>query len=158
MAMGVPQSATAAALSRAGKTAVTAANPLLGMLMQYGLPVLGQTLGMIGNVIGSRRSELSKNSEKMLGPLEGNLKQGITMGDIAGVTPLAVRGALPRINAVAGQFSNKFGRSGYARGAGIAEVAKASAGSAADLASMRLQNNQGNLRTIYDKRFQAALG
>ena len=94
----------------------------------------------------------------MLPGLEEGLTKGITTGDIAGVAPLAVKAARPGINAIAGQYSSKFGRSGYARGAGIGQVARAAAGSAADLSTMRLQNNQGNLRTIYDKRFQAALG
>lgn len=128
-------------------------------LLKYGLPAAGTALQTIAAMfLAGKRSKLSENSEGMLPGLEQNLTRGITTGDLAGVAPLAIKAAMPAINRTAASFSSRFGRSGYARGAAIHDVAEVAGGSAADLARTRLLNNQQNLRSIYDRRFQAAMG
>lgn len=127
-------------------------------ILKYGLPIGGQLIQGIAQMLLGGRSGFSKASEKMIPGLEQGLNRGITTGDLAGVAPLAIKAALPMINRTAATYSSRFGRSGYARGAAIGQVANVAGQSAEELARMRLANNQQNLRQIYDRRFQAALG
>ncbi len=122
------------------------------------IPYLGQGLGILGSVIGAGKTQAQKNAEAALPGLQNQMQQGIGLGSVGEMAPLAANAAMPEVNAIASTMGSRFGRSGYAKGAAVSGLTSSLSPQILAMLKERLLNNQQNLRQLYSTNAQIAAG
>lgn len=137
----------------AGGNIVEQAGPMFekaaSFLNPMNLGIIGQGLGVVGDIFGAGKNKTQKWAESSLPGYAKALQTGITEGDVASSKANMMASAMPFINATAAKAGSKFGRSGYARGAGMAAFNQAVTPQLAALLRDRIMNNQANLRSLF---------
>ena len=122
------------------------------------IPYAGQAFSILGSVIGAGKTQAQKDAEAKLPGLESGMKTGIGLNDVGNMAPLAIKSAMPQVNAIASSMGSKYGRSGYAKGAAVSGLVNGLSPELLRLLQLRLQNNQQNLRQMYSTNAQIAAG